>query len=73
MAQEQHNGEHRELVETVHKLAKHRSGIVLSGQIKDGKVELDQRTLDEIAKSFAGANRSFVAVNAPFDPNSQAV
>jgi hypothetical protein len=73
MTQEQDNGEHRELVETVHKLAKHRSGIVLSGHVKDGKVELDERTLDEIEKSFAGADRSFVAVNAPFDPNSPAV
>jgi hypothetical protein len=70
---EEHEGEHAELVETAHKLAKHRSGIVLSGHVKDGKVELDRRTLDEIAKTFAGANKSFVAVNAPFDPDSQAV
>ena len=67
---EEYGKEHAELVDTVRKLDQHRSGIVLTGQIKDGKVELDQRTLDEIAKSFAGANRSFVAVNAPFDPNT---
>ena len=48
------------------------SGIVLTGRIVNGKVELDQSTLDDIAKKFAGANKSFVAVNAPFDPGPSA-
>lgn len=49
-------------------LQKNATGIVLSGRIVDGKVELDKKTLDEIARKHAGSNKSFVAVNAPFDP-----
>jgi len=47
-----------------------RTGIVLTGYVRNGKVELDQETLDELAKKFANANTAFVAVNAPFDPKS---
>jgi hypothetical protein len=47
-----------------------RSGIILSGRIVDGRVELDQASQDEIAERFRGADRAFVAVNAPFDPKS---
>lgn len=46
-----------------------RIGIVLTGRVRNGKVELDQATLDRIGKKFARANKAFVAVNAPFDPN----
>ncbi|MBB4636974.1 hypothetical protein [Longimicrobium terrae] len=45
-----------------------RTGIVLSGRIVNGKVELDRSSLDRIASRFADAEISFVAVNAPFDP-----
>lgn len=51
-------------------LQSRQTGLVLSGRIVNGKVQLDQSTLDEIARKFAGANTSFVAVNAPFDPVS---
>ena len=64
---------HEELVEAVRKVQDARTGIVLSGRINNGKVELDQSTLDEIARKFAGSNRSFVAVNAPFDPESSTI
>ena len=65
--------QHGDLLNAARTLQQGRTGIVLSGSIKDGKVELDQATLDEIAKKFAGANKSFVAVNAPFDPQSSAL
>jgi hypothetical protein len=47
-----------------------RSGIVLTGRIVNGKIEIDQHVLDEIARNYPNANRSFVAVNAPFDPTA---
>jgi transcriptional regulator of acetoin/glycerol metabolism len=64
---------HAALQDAARVVRDHRSGIVLSGHIKDGKVELDKATLDEIAQKFGRANTSFVAVNAPFDPNSNSV
>ena len=72
MSQE-HDKNHQKLVEAAKAVQELRSGIVLSGRINNGKVELDQSTLDEIAKKFAGSNRSFVAVNAPFDPKTATV
>lgn len=50
-----------------------RTGIVLSGRVVNGKVELDQSTMEEISKKYANAEISFVAVNAPFDPQSRAI
>ncbi|MEI6339897.1 MAG: hypothetical protein WCQ57_15165 [Verrucomicrobiota bacterium] len=47
-----------------------RLGIVLTGTIKNGKVEIDKACLDELAKKFPNATKSFVAVNAPFDPKA---
>ena len=44
------------------------SGIVLSGVVRDGKVILDQESLDKIARENPQGNLRFVAVNAPFDP-----
>lgn len=38
------------------------------GHIKDGKIELDQESLKEMAAKFPGRTMAFVAVNAPFDP-----
>ena len=52
---------------------KDRLGVVLSGHIKDGKLTLDQETLDEIAKKFPNADRAFVAANSPFDSRSLAL
>lgn len=50
-----------------------RTGVVLTGRIVNGRVELDQSSLDEIQDRFPDADVSFVAVNAPFDPHSQLV
>lgn len=52
---------------------KDRLGVVLSGHIKNGKLTLDQETLDEIAKKFPNADRAFVAANSPFDSRSVAL
>jgi hypothetical protein len=57
-----------EVAKAAETMQKHATGIVLSGHIHNGKVELDQSTLDEIARKFGNANHAFVAVNAPFDP-----
>jgi len=65
--------QHETLIQAARTIQDLRSGVVLSGRITNGKVELDKTTLDEIAKKFAGSNRSFVAVNAPFDPKNAAV
>lgn len=62
-----------ELRATAERAVAHRTGVVLSGRVVNGKVELDQATVTEIARKFPGANVSFVAVNAPFDPKSRPI
>lgn len=51
----------------------HRTGLVLTGRITHGKLVLDKATEDEIATRFAKADTAFVAMNSPFDPQSQSV
>lgn len=60
----------KKLIEAARLLQENRSGIVLSGRIVDGKVELDQETLEAISKQFASGSRRFIALNAPFDPQT---
>ena len=38
------------------------------GRIKNGKLEIDQSSLEEATRKFPNANWAFVAMNAPFDP-----
>lgn len=40
------------------------------GRFVNGKLEIDHTSLKEMARKFANAEMSFVAVNAPFDPKS---
>jgi hypothetical protein len=40
------------------------------GRLVNGKVEIDHASLNKMAKNFPNADMAFVAVNAPFDPNS---
>ncbi|WP_392714352.1 hypothetical protein [Rhizobium ruizarguesonis] len=54
-------------------LRKTSTGLLLTGRIRDGKLELDKETLQEIEKRFPNADRAFVAMNSPFDPVSQCV
>lgn len=42
------------------------------GRVKDGKLELDSASLQELSKKFPNSTLSFVAVNAPFDPHTAA-
>ncbi|MBV9821490.1 MAG: hypothetical protein JO144_04540 [Actinobacteria bacterium] len=62
-----------QLAETARVLREKRTGLVLTGRISNGRVELDQDSLDHIQRNFPDADVSFVAVNAPFDPHSQLV
>lgn len=68
-----HDADHQKVVEAAKAISSVRSGnsipVVLTGRIVNGKVHIDQHVLDEIAKSYPNANGSFIAVNAPFDPN----
>jgi type II secretory pathway predicted ATPase ExeA len=59
-----------DIVQAVETLAQNRTGIVLTGHVQNGKVVLDKDCLDEIARKHPNANIAFVAVNAPFDPES---
>jgi len=54
-------------------LKDHRTGLVLTGRIRDGKLVLDKATETEIATKFAKADVAFVAMNSPFDPQSQTI
>ena len=59
------------LAEQARTLAQARSGVVLSGRVVKGKVVLDPQALADISRRFPNAEISFVAVNAPFDPQSK--
>jgi len=61
------------MAEAARVIRENQTGLVLTGRITNGRVELDQSTLDEIGQKFPNADISFVAVNAPFDPKSQLV
>lgn len=45
--------------------------IQVLGQVRNGKLELDHSSMQELARRFPNAKMSFVAVNAPFDPVGQ--
>lgn len=61
---------HTRVAETAQALRDVKTGLVLTGRIKDGKLVLDKATEDEIAAKFAKADVPFIAMNSPFDPNS---
>ena len=42
------------------------------GRIRNGKLEIDQASLEEATRRFPNANWAFVAMNAPFDPTPYA-
>ncbi|MEX3900962.1 hypothetical protein [Paraburkholderia sp. BR10954] len=62
-----------DVLDAAKQIEENRLGLVLSGHIKNGKLVLDQETLDAIAAKFPNADRAFVAVNAPFDPCSHSL
>jgi hypothetical protein len=51
-------------------LEKSRTGIVLTGRVVNGRIELDETTIKDVSAKYPDASFSFVAVNAPFDPVS---
>lgn len=38
------------------------------GSIKNGQLQIEQSSLQELQRKFPNAKMTFVAVNAPFDP-----
>lgn len=38
------------------------------GRVVNGKLEIDQSSLEEYSRRYPNAKLAFVAVNAPFDP-----
>jgi hypothetical protein len=50
-----------------------KTGLVLTGRITNGKLQLDDSTKKEIAEKYADADISFIALNAPYDPVSQSL
>lgn len=73
MEEKQPTADKKAVVEALGILERNRTGILLTGRVKDGKVELDRSALDEISRKFPGAEFAFVAVNAPFDPESRPI
>lgn len=46
--------------------------VMVQGSVKNGKLELDPAMLEEVSGGSVRARDAFVAVNAPFDPLSNA-
>jgi hypothetical protein len=42
------------------------------GRFRNGKLEIDQASLEQATKRFPNANWAFIAANAPFDPTPHA-
>lgn len=63
----------RRVADAARVIRENRTGLVLTGRIKNGKLELDQSTLDEIEEKFPQADVSFIALNSPFDATSVAL
>lgn len=59
---------HERAKRTVTKLEQDGQKVQVLGRIKDGKLEIDQAHLKELADKFPNTNMVFVALNSPFDP-----
>lgn len=73
MAETERAFDEKRLVDAAKALQANRTGLVLSGRIKNGELQLDQSTLDQIRQQYPDADVAFVALNSPFDAESQAV
>lgn len=62
-----------QLVDAAKALQANRTGLLLTGRIKNGELQLDQSTLDQIRQQYPDADVAFVALNSPFDAESVAV
>ena len=65
--------DHQRLTEAAKVLRESRTGLVLTGRIKNGKLKLDKPTLDEIQAQYPDSDVSFIALNSPFDAESMTV
>ncbi|WP_033442247.1 hypothetical protein [Saccharothrix sp. NRRL B-16314] len=73
MANEKRPADEARLADAAKTLQENRTGMVLTGRIKNGELQLDQPTLDQIRQKYPDADVAFVALNSPFDAKSQAV
>lgn len=51
-------------------LIDNKRAVQVVGRVRNGVLEIDQSSLDEFTRKFPNANATFIAVNAPFDPQS---
>jgi hypothetical protein len=65
---EDKNLTHEHVKNLAEQIEKARTGVVITGRVVNGKVIVDQSSLDAVAKKFPDGNGVFIAVNAPFDP-----
>ena len=55
---------------TIAKLEQDGQKVQVLGRVRDGKIEIDQASLKELADKYPNTNMVFVALNSPFDPVS---
>jgi hypothetical protein len=60
-----------ELSKVVTNLEQNGRKVQVLGHVVNGKIQLDQSSLQELAAKYPNAKLAFVAVNAPFDPVQQ--
>ncbi|MDQ2846415.1 MAG: hypothetical protein M3Y77_08705 [Actinomycetota bacterium] len=73
MAYEEKHEEKERRLAAAEVLRQNRTGLVLTGRIRNGELQLDESTLDEIRTQFPDADVAFIALNSPFDAESQPV
>lgn len=59
-------------VTALNELEKQGRPVQVIGRLRNGKLEIDQASLEEATRRFPNANWAFVAMNAPFDPVTHA-
>lgn len=52
---------------------KEKQRVEVVGRMRDGRIEIDQSGLDAFARKYPDARMTFIAVNAPFDPERSSV
>jgi hypothetical protein len=67
MDKQQQDFEER-LQKNVTKLEQEGQKVKVLGRIREGKLEIDQESLRELAEKYPNAEMAFVALNSPFDP-----
>ncbi|HUQ54815.1 hypothetical protein [Lentzea sp.] len=73
MANQERAADVERLASAASTIQENRTGLVLTGRIKNGELQLDQSTLDQIREKYPDADMAFVAMNSPFDAESQTV